>query len=100
MEFTDLVAAAESGDLEAQVTLGIMYLAGEEIPQDYQQALKYLQPAAAAGNEEAIFYLGGMFLNGLGVEEDVAQALAYFRTAAEARLRLSTAAAGTCLSGR
>ena len=50
MNFEELVKAAEEGDMNAGTTLGIMYLSGDEIAQDFEMALKYILPASESGN--------------------------------------------------
>ena len=40
--------AAEQGDADAQLNLGIMYFNGEGVPQDYVQAHKWFNLAAAS----------------------------------------------------
>ena len=90
----DLVKRAESGELEAQIELGNMYLSGRSIvPKDYLKAAKWLrmaaeQAAAEKGDAEqrvakARFNLGCLYADGQGVVQDYAEAAKWFRMAAE-----------------
>ena len=45
--------AAEQGDAAAQNNLGFMYINGEGVPQDYQEALKWYSLAAEQGHADA-----------------------------------------------
>ena len=57
----DLRVSAEQGDAEASFKLGLMYVAGEDVPQDHAEAVRWLQLAAEQGHAEAQFYLGIMY---------------------------------------
>lgn len=78
-DFTDeTMKKAQQGDVEAQISLGKMYLFGtEDIPQDQKEALKYFHRAANQGNIEAEYMVGLTLF-----EKDSAQAAAWFRKAA------------------
>ena len=52
-EFEKTKSKAEKGDRVAQHNLGLMYLDGEEVLQDYVTAYAWLNIAAANGNVEA-----------------------------------------------
>lgn len=45
--------AAEQGEIEAQYTLGYIYLNGEGVEQDLDKAVEYYQLAADQGSEDA-----------------------------------------------
>lgn len=49
--------AARQGDAAAQYMIGKMYLEGQGVSKDEQQALTWLKKAAAQGNKEAISIL-------------------------------------------
>jgi hypothetical protein len=74
---------AISGDAKAQHVLGIMYLNGQGVPQDYAQALYWYRKAAEQGDADTQSSLGFMYRVGRGVPQDYAQALYWFRKAAE-----------------
>jgi TPR repeat protein len=73
---------AETGNADAQSSLGVMYDYGHGVPQDYAEALKSYRLAAKQGNAKAQFNLGVMYSNGRGVPQDYAEALKWFRLAA------------------
>ena len=52
-----LTTAAELGNQYAQYTLGKLYLAGEDVEQDREQAYSWFRQAAVQGNEYAQFFL-------------------------------------------
>ena len=74
--------AADQGDAHAQNNLGIMYLNGLGVTQDYRQALELFRRVADQGLAGAQFNLGGMYLNGLGVPRDRNRAIEYLVLAA------------------
>jgi len=61
---------AEVGLAGAQLRLGIMYYAGQGVPQDYAEAVKWWRLAAAQGLADAQSNLGAMYHNGRGVPQD------------------------------
>lgn len=87
----DYQAAAEEsrrlavqGNVEAQFILGLMYIEGKGVPQDYKQAIVWLCKAADHGNAEAQFSLGLINELGQGVPPNLARAA--FRYGEAARL--------------
>jgi TonB family protein len=60
--------------VSAQFNLGLMYLQGNEVPQDYREAEKWFRKAAEQGNTSAQCMLGSMYAAGLGVAENNIQA--------------------------
>jgi hypothetical protein len=75
---------AQSGDAEAQYSLGNMYLTGTGTEVDLKQAELWLQRAAEQGLDKAQFKLGHLHYVTLGESSDVAIALAWFDKAAAA----------------
>lgn len=67
--------AAASRDPNAAVVLGILYLNGTKVPQDFNEAHKWFQFAADHGNALGEFELGLLYESGKGVPRDPAQAL-------------------------
>jgi TPR repeat protein len=61
---------AKKGNAIAQVSLGEMYINGQGVPQDDQEAEKWYRLAAAQGNSVAQSYLGWMYINGQGVPQN------------------------------
>ncbi len=74
---------AERGDANAQANLGSLYFLGQDVPQDYAQAMIWYRKAAENGNVWGQYGLGGLYDSGLGVRQDYAQAATWFRKAAE-----------------
>lgn len=70
-----LTPLAQQGDSEAQVVLGTMYLKGQGVAKDPNQALKLYTSSAEQGNAVGQFYMGSMYLMGAGVTHDSAQGL-------------------------
>ena len=54
----------QGGNTEAQTVLGVMYVRGDGVLQDYPEAVKWFREAAQQDNAEAQYKLGGMFENG------------------------------------
>ena len=53
-----LKMSSEKGNSIAQYRLGMLYLKGEEIPVQVEEAVKWLQKAADQENEWALYQLG------------------------------------------
>jgi TPR repeat protein len=70
------------GDIEAQVCLGYAFLLGDEVEQDYEQALKWFLKAAQFGDAYAQFGIASMYSAGLGVKEDFNVAIEWFEKSA------------------
>jgi TPR repeat protein len=69
-----LEPAAASGDIDAQSILGQMYLQGEGVPQNYEEAFRLLKNAAEHGNSDAQGFVAVLYLQGDGVSRDVVEA--------------------------
>ena len=83
---------AEHGDPRAQTYLGVMYLRGQGVPQNFRVAAYWLHLAAEAGLPAAQYFLGLMYDKGQGVAQDFVLAHAW--------LNLAVAHAGPSLRGR
>jgi len=84
---------AEQGDDLSQHALGLMYMKGQGVPQNYTEALKWYFLAAEKGNGLSQQNLGVMYSKGYGVPQDNAEAAKwYWRSAqqgiAEAQFRV------------
>ncbi|CAN91719.1 hypothetical protein sce1561 [Sorangium cellulosum So ce56] len=78
-----LARAAEQGDVEAQVSLGRIYLKGLlSVPRDAARARAWLLRAAPSHHPSAAYFLGVMSQNGDGVMADPAEAARWFEIAA------------------
>jgi TPR repeat protein len=75
--------AAEQGDAQAQVGLGILYGEGHGVPQDWTQAAAWVRKAADQQYAMGQYTLGAMYEKGQGVPQDYAEAATWYRKAAE-----------------
>jgi TPR repeat protein len=73
---------AEQGNAIAQTDLGIMYLSGQGVPQNYAEAVEWIRRAAEQGNAWAQFFFATMYANGYGVRDE-AEAAKWYQRAAE-----------------
>ena len=83
---------AEQGDARAQTYLGVMYLRGQGVPQNFRVAAYWLHLASEAGLPAAQYFLGLMYDKGQGVAQDFVLAHAW--------LNLAVAHAGPSLRSR
>jgi TPR repeat protein len=74
---------AIGADAEAASAIGVMYYAGEGVPQDFVEAAKWWRMAAEQGDAFAQSVLGNMYKKGQGVRQDYAEMEKWFRMAAE-----------------
>jgi TPR repeat protein len=61
---------AEKGDARAQFYLGVMYDAGEGLPQDRVESVKWTRLAAEQENVDAQYFLGIGYHFGKGAPQD------------------------------
>jgi uncharacterized protein len=81
---------AEERDARAQTYLGVMYLRGQGVPQNFAVAAYWMQLASSAGVPTAQYFFGLMYDKGQGVPQDFVLAQAWLNLAvahAEPRLR-------------
>ena len=78
-----LKARAESGDVKAQVELGIAYASGNGVENDEAAAVKWFRKAAESGDPAGEYSLGDMYLTGRVVVLNTSQAAMWIRRAAE-----------------
>jgi TPR repeat protein len=76
-----LMPLAERWDPRAQTYIGVMYLRGRGVPQDFLVAAYWLHLAAGAGFPEAQYFLGLMYDKGQGVPQDFVLAHAWLNLA-------------------
>lgn len=62
--------------------LGKLYFLGEELPQDVQVGIWYMEQAIAKGNDTAMCFLGRAYLVGENVPKDIHKGLELLRAAA------------------
>lgn len=76
---SDITAAAEAGNAQAQYDLGLINLQQG----DYHEAMKWLTKSSNQGNSNAQFNLAIMYRDGEGCTVNYQQALYWFKKAAE-----------------
>ena len=74
--------AAEEGNAEAQLNLGICYELGHGTPLDHTEAVKWYRKAAEGGNAEAQLNLAICYEYGRGVRKDELEAYIWYSEAA------------------
>lgn len=79
----ELMLLSQSGDAEAQNTLGELYYYGDELEQDLEQAFYWFKEAAKQHNPTAIFNMGQCYLNGEGTDKDEAKGMGFIKQAAK-----------------
>lgn len=79
----DLRAAAEAGDLTAQLALAEQFENGDGVVQNFARAAQWYDRAAEAGSREAANRLGRLHHAGLGVPRDFPRAIALLERAAQ-----------------
>ena len=77
------LARAHNGDARAQFNVGLLYLNGEGVPQDYKEARFWIEKAARRGLADAQTSLGALYRDGLGTSADLTQAMQWFEKAAQ-----------------
>ena len=98
-QFEDAEAAVNSGDYVtalrllgtladqdntyAERLLGIMYIKGQGVPQDYALGMRWMRIAAGKGLADAQNEVGILYQRGWGVERNEAEAMKWFRLAAD-----------------
>ncbi len=78
-----LTVAAERGDIDAQLKLGLMHGNGEGVPADQAQAARWFHKATEKLDPGAQFNVAVMYFEGKGLPRDYGQAAYWFRKAAE-----------------
>jgi TPR repeat protein len=82
-DFQQTKVKAETGNPEAQHSLGEIYAEGKQVRQDYAEAVKWYRKAADQGLAKAQYNLGVLYDIGQGVSKDEAEAAKWYRKAAE-----------------
>ena len=69
------------GDGIAQYNLGRMYVVGDGVPQDFEEAVKWFRKAAEQGDADAQHNLGKVYHTGEGVLKDHVAAYSWYNIA-------------------
>ena len=75
--------AANSAGAEAMNTLGILYLTGGGVSQDFAAALACYRRAAELGSTSAMNNIATMYYHGLGVQQSYEEAVKWLRRAVQ-----------------
>jgi TPR repeat protein len=73
--------ASEQGFAISQRNLGELYLHGNGVPRNYNEAAKWILKAADQSNVDAMIDLGELYIEGKGVEQSYAEADQWFKKA-------------------
>tara|TARA_R110002050_G_scaffold204522_4_gene340175 strand:+ start:102457 stop:103770 length:1314 start_codon:yes stop_codon:yes gene_type:complete len=77
--FKSIKDCAESGDIEAAYTLGILYKDGIGTSLNFNKAKKWFEKAFDGGSDKAAFSLGYTYLKGLGnIQQSYIKAIEWF----------------------
>ena len=79
----NLRKAAENGDTDSMVILGLMHYAGRGVPKDGLEAVNWFRKAAERGNAAGMARLGEAYYLGWGVAQNDREALSWFRKAVD-----------------
>ena len=83
VDLKSLTKQAQTGNVAAESLLGELYTSGRGVPQNDEEAAKWLRKAADQGDVDAEYDLGYLFQHGKGVRQDDSQAAAWYTKAAE-----------------
>ena len=75
--------SAQTGDANAQYSLGALYYTGQLIDKDKSQARKWFKKAADQGEPTAQYYLGQIYLNGDGINKNKMTAIEWLKKSAK-----------------
>jgi hypothetical protein len=76
--------AAEAGNADGQLKLGVCYKAGYGVTPDHPAALRWFHASAAQGNASAMGYVGEYFQNGYAQPADAVEAARWYYLAVQA----------------
>jgi len=77
------IALAEDGDVDAQLSLGLLYTEGQSVSQNYKEAMRWYGAAAEQGNAKAQYMIAYMYRVGLGVAQDFEKAVNWYQKSAQ-----------------
>lgn len=73
---------AEKGDAPSQFNLGLLYIDGLGVPQDFGQAVSWFERSAQQDYAKAQLNLGALYASGKGVKRDYVQAYKWLNVCA------------------
>ena len=77
-ELNEYIKEAEEGDVYSQLILGLTYLKGDGVKQDYNEAFRWFKAAAEQGNYRAQYAIGVCYEYGDGVKQDFKEAYYWY----------------------
>lgn len=81
--------AAEAGDIQSQVDVGVMYMLGEGVSQNSAQALEFFIKAAKSGSAVAKNNIGVLYYQGIDGLSDYDKALYWYKLASKEGVELA-----------
>lgn len=75
--------AAKKGNVVAQTLLGMLYMNGQGVDQDFSMAINWFRKSAEKNEAIAQYYLGMMYLKGEGIEQNDSIAADWLHKSAE-----------------
>lgn len=78
----DFRDAAELGHARAAYELGLAYMEGDGVREDFELSATWINRAADLGDPGAEFLVGSSLYGGIGVEQDIARGLTFLQRAA------------------
>ena len=94
-----LKVLASQGHPGAQSTLGLLYMKGKGVEQDYHKAKEWLEKSVAQDEGSAQIFLGCLYYNGQGVRQNYHKARELFEKAAAHQGDIKTQAEAQFLLG-
>lgn len=87
---------AAQGNADAQYALGNCYSTGQNVAEDYAEAVKWFRKAAERNNIQAQYKLGVAYLDGIGIAKNHQEGAKWFRKAAEQNYPAAQFELGIC----
>lgn len=75
--------SATKGSADAQFRIGVLYVFGKGVRQDYAKANQWFEKAANQGHADAQVFLGAAYLEGRGVRQNRSTAKEWFGRACD-----------------
>lgn len=82
IDFNETQILANRGDANAQYSVGLKYLLGQGVPQDYYKASKWFEKSALQGNSSAQALFGDMYYTGIVFPQNYVLAKEWFEKSA------------------
>ncbi len=82
--FATFMMLAKRGQVDSMNAVGSLYLSGDGVQKNTQQAMRWFKMAADKGNNKAMFAIGYMYDHGEGVSKSLSKAREWFLKAANA----------------